>query len=411
MPFGRFITLATLGSIVWIGGLALLGREVGSQWQTWRHHLEYVDYVGRGVLVVPSSSCRALARGAEPATHAPGRAGGGCRRRLTRLMGSLARRAGDRRRRGPGAGCAARPGRAVADLLLGPYRPDPVAVGLGLRDRPGAAQGLRGGAARRHRGGAADHPARRGLGRGARREPAPEPSSSSCRSCPRRSSATRWSAHRAPSGNAGDDAYGAGGGIDRDAAPSRAQTRTSRRRPGPPTRCGSGSRRRVRCSPGSRATARRWRRHAGDGSPGGRQQALAPRGAPVIAGATLLKSVRLARRGLPPGSTCPSCWAPGRPSPRRWAPRWLSARWSATARSCPTPLSHRAGRRHPQPPRPAPPRSGGRRPRPRWRGRSPIDIRQWRRDRRLRSRRSRHAAGRSRGRRAGVGAQLDRDRP
>jgi len=33
------------------GGLGVLGREVGSQWQTWRHHLEYVDYVGAVVLV------------------------------------------------------------------------------------------------------------------------------------------------------------------------------------------------------------------------------------------------------------------------------------------------------------------------------------------------------------------------
>jgi membrane protein DedA with SNARE-associated domain len=51
MPFWRFITLATLGSIVWIGGLGLLGREVGSNWQSWRHHLEYVDYVGAAIVV------------------------------------------------------------------------------------------------------------------------------------------------------------------------------------------------------------------------------------------------------------------------------------------------------------------------------------------------------------------------
>jgi membrane protein DedA with SNARE-associated domain len=51
MPFWRFFVLATLGSIVWMSGLAVLGREVGSQWQTWRHHLEYVDYVGIAVIV------------------------------------------------------------------------------------------------------------------------------------------------------------------------------------------------------------------------------------------------------------------------------------------------------------------------------------------------------------------------
>ena len=51
MPYSRFLPLATLGSVIWIGGLAVLGDAVGSQWQTWRHHLEYVDYVGALVVV------------------------------------------------------------------------------------------------------------------------------------------------------------------------------------------------------------------------------------------------------------------------------------------------------------------------------------------------------------------------
>jgi membrane protein DedA with SNARE-associated domain len=51
MPYGRFVAMAALGSIVWIGGLGVLGREVGTQWQTWRHHLEYVDYVGAVIVV------------------------------------------------------------------------------------------------------------------------------------------------------------------------------------------------------------------------------------------------------------------------------------------------------------------------------------------------------------------------
>jgi len=51
MPFGRFVTFATLGSIGWIAGLAVLGREVGHNWQTWRHHLEYADYVGAALVV------------------------------------------------------------------------------------------------------------------------------------------------------------------------------------------------------------------------------------------------------------------------------------------------------------------------------------------------------------------------
>jgi membrane protein DedA with SNARE-associated domain len=51
MPFARFITFATLGSIPWITGLAVLGRAVGSSWQSWRHNLEYVDYVAVALLV------------------------------------------------------------------------------------------------------------------------------------------------------------------------------------------------------------------------------------------------------------------------------------------------------------------------------------------------------------------------
>jgi membrane protein DedA with SNARE-associated domain len=51
MPYARFVAFATLGSIVWITGLGLLGREVGSNWVHWRHYLEYVDYVALALLV------------------------------------------------------------------------------------------------------------------------------------------------------------------------------------------------------------------------------------------------------------------------------------------------------------------------------------------------------------------------
>jgi len=51
MPFVRFLPLATLGSIPWIAGLGLLGREVGSNWESWRHNLEYVDYTAAAALV------------------------------------------------------------------------------------------------------------------------------------------------------------------------------------------------------------------------------------------------------------------------------------------------------------------------------------------------------------------------
>ena len=52
MPFVKFVLAALAGSIVWITGLALLGREVGSNWSSWRHHLEYVDYAVVVVIVV-----------------------------------------------------------------------------------------------------------------------------------------------------------------------------------------------------------------------------------------------------------------------------------------------------------------------------------------------------------------------
>jgi membrane protein DedA with SNARE-associated domain len=51
MPYWRFLPLCALGSLIWIGALGILGYEVGSQWQSWRHHLEYVDYVGVVVVV------------------------------------------------------------------------------------------------------------------------------------------------------------------------------------------------------------------------------------------------------------------------------------------------------------------------------------------------------------------------
>ncbi|HEV3055859.1 MAG TPA: hypothetical protein VGX45_14450, partial [Solirubrobacteraceae bacterium] len=51
MPYIRFVVLAAFGSLFWVSGLAVLGREVGSNWTNWRHHLEYVDYVGAAVVV------------------------------------------------------------------------------------------------------------------------------------------------------------------------------------------------------------------------------------------------------------------------------------------------------------------------------------------------------------------------
>jgi membrane protein DedA with SNARE-associated domain len=51
MGYGRFVAFATIGSIVWISALAVLGNAVGSSWQSWRRNLEYVDYVAAGLLL------------------------------------------------------------------------------------------------------------------------------------------------------------------------------------------------------------------------------------------------------------------------------------------------------------------------------------------------------------------------
>jgi membrane protein DedA with SNARE-associated domain len=52
MSYPRFVAMATIGSIVWISFLGILGKAVGSQWQTWKHHLDIVDYIGVAVIVV-----------------------------------------------------------------------------------------------------------------------------------------------------------------------------------------------------------------------------------------------------------------------------------------------------------------------------------------------------------------------
>jgi membrane protein DedA with SNARE-associated domain len=52
MRFAVFFILSTLGSIIWIGALAIVGRAVGQSWQTWRHHLEYADYAAVAIALL-----------------------------------------------------------------------------------------------------------------------------------------------------------------------------------------------------------------------------------------------------------------------------------------------------------------------------------------------------------------------
>jgi membrane protein DedA with SNARE-associated domain len=52
MPVGRFTVLTAAGSIPWVVMLAIVGREVGDRWSTWRSHLHYLDYAVLAVVVV-----------------------------------------------------------------------------------------------------------------------------------------------------------------------------------------------------------------------------------------------------------------------------------------------------------------------------------------------------------------------
>jgi membrane protein DedA with SNARE-associated domain len=53
MPFWRFTVLTTLGCIPWVLMLALIGKSVGSNWEEWREHLHFLDYlVVVGVVVL-----------------------------------------------------------------------------------------------------------------------------------------------------------------------------------------------------------------------------------------------------------------------------------------------------------------------------------------------------------------------
>jgi membrane protein DedA with SNARE-associated domain len=52
MPLARFSLLTTLGSIPWVLALALVGEGVGKNWESWRHHLAYLDYVIAAAIVL-----------------------------------------------------------------------------------------------------------------------------------------------------------------------------------------------------------------------------------------------------------------------------------------------------------------------------------------------------------------------
>jgi membrane protein DedA with SNARE-associated domain len=51
MPVGRFTLLTFLGSIPWVTALALIGREVGANWDQWKNNLHYLDYAVAAAII------------------------------------------------------------------------------------------------------------------------------------------------------------------------------------------------------------------------------------------------------------------------------------------------------------------------------------------------------------------------
>ena len=45
MPLRRFIPFTLAGSVIWLSGLALIGRAVGDNWEDWHRKLAFLDYV------------------------------------------------------------------------------------------------------------------------------------------------------------------------------------------------------------------------------------------------------------------------------------------------------------------------------------------------------------------------------
>jgi membrane protein DedA with SNARE-associated domain len=51
MPFWRFTALTVAGCVPWVLMLALIGREVGDNWEQWKDNLHYLDYAVAVALV------------------------------------------------------------------------------------------------------------------------------------------------------------------------------------------------------------------------------------------------------------------------------------------------------------------------------------------------------------------------
>src|SRR6184192_1280391 len=51
MPFWRFTVYTVAGCIPWVLMRAIVGREVGDNWEAWRGHLRYLDYAVAAAIV------------------------------------------------------------------------------------------------------------------------------------------------------------------------------------------------------------------------------------------------------------------------------------------------------------------------------------------------------------------------
>jgi len=52
MPFWRFTILTVLGCTPWVFMLAFIGKQAGENWENWKEHLHYVDYVVIAAVVI-----------------------------------------------------------------------------------------------------------------------------------------------------------------------------------------------------------------------------------------------------------------------------------------------------------------------------------------------------------------------
>ena len=74
MPFWRFSAYTLLGSIPWVLMLAIVGEQVGHNWEDWRHKLGYLDYVVLAAIVAGIVYLIVRRRRRDPEAANPGEA-------------------------------------------------------------------------------------------------------------------------------------------------------------------------------------------------------------------------------------------------------------------------------------------------------------------------------------------------